>query len=553
MKDHSRRIGSREVLSSHVAPPEGQTLENCSFNESEDRFQKLFLSTKEAILISDSTADQFLDVNLEACALLGYSRRELLNLPPARILAQKEDRCPWSRNQAQKRHYSTEFRHKSGVIIPCQISARPIKVDREPRVLVVVHRATEHQTADMVSKATTLARFLNAVAVGMAQTPTIEHSIRFCVRQICDFLLVPLGHARLFAERIISSGAPTDIWHIGLSARSGALTDPRRTNPPERWLHSEDWYSRVLNAGYPFTCEELTAEPDFPGKHMARQLGLKSALVVPILFQNEVTGALEFFSYEPMRLERLRLEIIAALGGRIGYIVEHKRAERNIQDLSTKLFRLQDDERRHLAKELHDTTAQNLAAIVMDLGVLEHNVRVLDSEARGALLECVSLARQSLHEVRTFSYLLHPPMLDELGLVSALRIYVEGFSQRSGMRVDFVAPDYLKLPADFEVTLFHVVQEGLANAHRHSGSAWAKVNITANADEVRISVENETTAAITQKTGVGLLSMQERVQHLGGRLVFHSDEYRTLLEGVMPLPRSGKARTPELTGEVERP
>jgi two-component system NarL family sensor kinase len=176
----------------------------------------------------------------------------------------------------------------------------------------------------------------------------------------------------------------------------------------------------------------------------------------------------------------------------------------------------------------------------MDLGVIARNGQALEPEARNALSECLSLARQSLHEVRTFSYLLHPPMLDELGLVSALRVYIEGFSQRSGTRVDFEPSDYVKLPTELEVTLFHVVQEGLANAHRHSGSSWAKVRMTDDASEVRISVENETTAPVTQKMGVGIRSMQERVEHFGGKLAFRSDPYRTVLEAVLPRSRTAE-------------
>jgi PAS domain S-box-containing protein len=536
MRAQSRRIGSSGATIPPAVPTE-QEVANRSFSESEDRFQKLFLSTKDAILITDSAAVQFLDVNLQASALLGYSRRELLNLPPTRILAHKEEGgSGWIRKPDQKARYATAFRHKSGAIIPCHVAARPIEFGQKPCVLVIAHRATESQIAEAMSKAAAFARFLNGVAVGAAQAPTIEHGIRFCIQQVCDFLLHPLAHARFFAERIISVGLPANIWHFGLSARS----DSRMANPTEHWHRSDDWYSRVLNAGHPFTCEDLSADPDFPGKQMAHKLGIKSVLVVPILVDNELVGVLEFFSYEPMKLDKLRLEIIASMGGRVGRIIDHKRAESSIQALSAKLFHLQDDERRRLAKELHDTTAQNLAAIVMDLGVIGRNVQALEPEARIALSECVALARQSLHEVRTFSYLLHPPMLDELGLVAALRIYIEGFSQRSGMRVDFEASDYAKLSNDLEVTLFYVAQEGLTNAHRHSGSPWAKVRMKADANEIRITVENETTAAVTQKMGVGIRSMQERVQHFGGTLAFYSDQYRTHLEAMLPSSRTAK-------------
>jgi PAS domain S-box-containing protein len=532
MKAQHRRTGS----ASPAVPPEQEAANERLVNELEDRFQELFLSTKDATFLIDSAVAQFVDVNLQACTLVGYSRRELLNLPPSRILAREEGVSFWVRKPSRKEHFTTEFRHKSGTIVPCQVSVWPVQFRQKPSLLVIAHRATERQITDTMGKAAGLARFLNAVAIGVARAPTIEHALRFYLQQICDFLVVPLGHAYLFAEQIVSQGVPTNIWHFGLSARP----ESRAANPTEYWHHSDDWYSRVLNAGHPFTSQDLGADPEFPGKEMAHKFGIKSVLVVPVPVENEILGVLEFFSYKPMTLEKLRLEIIASSGERLGRIIDHKRAESSIQDLSAKLFRLQDEERRRLAKELHDTTAQNLAAIVMDLGVVARNGGPLEPEARNALSESLSLARQCLHEVRTLSYLLHPPMLDELGLVSALRIYIEGFSQRSGMRVDFEASDYAKLPTEVEVTLFHVVQEGLANAHRHSGSSWAKVRVSAGANEVRISVENETTAAVNQKMGVGIRSMQERVQHFAGRVAFHSDQYRTVLEAVLPRSRAAR-------------
>lgn len=535
MKAARRRTGPSESRA-RVVPPEQEPIYERLINELKDCFQKLFLSTKEATFITDSAAARVLDANLQACTLVGYSRRELLSLPATRILACKEDGSAWARKPDRKARYTLEFKHKSGMSIPCEISTGPVQCNQKPCLLVIAHRASERQMAGAIAQAARLARFVNAVAVGAARTPTIEHAIRFCVRQVCDFLALPLAHARIFAERITSLGVPANIWHFGLSVRP----ESRTTNPTEHWHRSEDWYSRVQNAEHPFACQDLRIDPDFPAKEMAQKFGLTSVLVVPVSLENEILGAIEFFSYKAMTLDKLRMEIIASIGGRIGRIIDHKRAETNIKDLSAKIFHLQDDERRRLAKELHDTTAQNLAAIVLDLGVIVRNGQALGSDARNSLSECLSLARQSLDEVRTFSYLLHPPMLDELGLVSALRVYIEGFAQRSGMRVDFEPSDCVRLPSELEVTLFHVVQEGLTNAHRHSGSSWAKVRMNAEASEVRISVENETTSAVMPKMGVGIRSMQERVEHFGGKVAFRSDPYRTVLEAVLPCSRTAK-------------
>ena len=127
MNARSRRVGSSGSAIPPFDPTEQTPAENPSFNESEDRFQKLFLSAKDAILITDSVAGQVLDVNLQACAMLGYSRSELLSLPPTRILTRKEDLFAWLRNSAKKSRLEMEFRHKTGAVVPCDISARPIE------------------------------------------------------------------------------------------------------------------------------------------------------------------------------------------------------------------------------------------------------------------------------------------------------------------------------------------------------------------------------------------------------------------------------------------
>jgi signal transduction histidine kinase len=149
-----------------------------------------------------------------------------------------------------------------------------------------------------------------------------------------------------------------------------------------------------------------------------------------------------------------------------------------------------------------------------------------------------------MRELRTLSYQLHPPMLDELGLLPALRIYAEGFSKRSGMQVQTELPkSYPQLPRELETAVFHVIQEGLTNAQRHSASPWAKIGLSVDPAGLRISVENVATgtphlkndAVKLGRNGVGMRSMQERVEQFGGHLALHSDQNRTVLEVVFPL------------------
>ena len=176
----------------------------------------------------------------------------------------------------------------------------------------------------------------------------------------------------------------------------------------------------------------------------------------------------------------------------------------------------------------------------MDLGVISRNANGLTDAANQALSESLALARQSLQEIRSFSYLIHPPMLEELGLIAALRIFIEGYSQRSSMRVRLEAPDSCpKLATRLETTVFRVVQEGLANARRHSGSSTADVRLKVNSTELRLSVENETTGDLLwdqldvqpRKFGVGMRSVQSASNISGGISAF-------ILERIEPFWKS---------------
>ena len=159
---------------------------------------------------------------------------------------------------------------------------------------------------------------------------------------------------------------------------------------------------------------------------------------------------------------------------------EAEERQEEYRQLSSQLLTLQDEERRRLALDLHDSTAQRLAALTMNLDVVEGTRQALDARARRALAESRSLAEQCSREVRTFAYLLHPPLLDERGLPAAVRWFVEGFTKRSGIQVTLNLHDVGRLPGPIETALFRVVQESLTNIHRHASTntastAWTSI------------------------------------------------------------------------------
>ena len=227
-------------------------------------------------------------------------------------------------------------------------------------------------------------------------------------------------------------------------------------------------------------------------------------------------------------------------------ITERKRDEEQLKELASRLLNLQDEERRRLARELHDETAQNLAALNVGLARIKPILNRDQQDAMSLLIENESLCQKALKEVRTVSYLLHPPLLDERGLGTALSWFVSGFSERSGIKVDYYqSPQIERLPHDVEAALFRVVQEALTNIHRHSGSAVAHITLTKELDQIVLVVQDEghglqenlhiSDGIGVAKLGVGIPGMRERMRLVGGHLNVSSSSKGTTLRGVVPL------------------
>jgi PAS domain S-box-containing protein len=225
-------------------------------------------------------------------------------------------------------------------------------------------------------------------------------------------------------------------------------------------------------------------------------------------------------------------------------ITRRKRSEAALTRLAGRLRRMQDEERRRLAHELHDSTAQSLAALSMNLGVVETSADQLSPPAQRALREAISLASQSAREVRTFAYLLHPPELEELGLISALTAYAEGFGHRSGIQVELDMPRKMTaLPQECELNLFRIVQESLANVQRHSGSKTARIRVKQSSKELLVEVKDRgsgfargTARSGSSTAGIGMAGMKERARQLGGSLEVLSRKSGTTVRVTLPLP-----------------
>ncbi|HTR26437.1 MAG TPA: RsbRD N-terminal domain-containing protein [Terriglobales bacterium] len=229
-------------------------------------------------------------------------------------------------------------------------------------------------------------------------------------------------------------------------------------------------------------------------------------------------------------------------------------ANDSLRDLSGKLLQMQDSERRRIARELHDGVGQLLAAMIMNLAIIHERADITDQRANEALAENRSMAQEILRGIRTISHLLHPPLLDEAGLPSALRLYIEEFSQRSGIKVRLECDDVGRLHPDLETALFRVTQECLSNVHRHSTSLTANVMLRQEEGHLALEVKDMGRGIPQEKEqelmvgggGVGLRGMRERIAQLGGRLRIESTAEGTRVVAFLP----NRIAAPTETGRV---
>lgn len=219
---------------------------------------------------------------------------------------------------------------------------------------------------------------------------------------------------------------------------------------------------------------------------------------------------------------------------------------RDLRALSTRLLATQDEERRRIARDLHDSVGQLIAALSINCSLVFQEAEKLSPEAADALRQNIELVEQVSKETRTISHLLHPPLLDQIGLLPAIKMYAEGFGERSSVKVTVdLSPEIRRLPANMEISIFRVVQECLTNVYRHSESKTALIKMWPSRDNLltlqvcdqgkgmppakRWSISNGT------RQGVGLSGMRERVREFGGTLEIQSSEKGTTITVVLPI------------------
>ncbi len=233
-----------------------------------------------------------------------------------------------------------------------------------------------------------------------------------------------------------------------------------------------------VRRGNPVPVADMKDDPSFAaGWDLVSSKGVRAAWSVPILSSaNKILGTMVLLYLKAQRPTERDLALVEQAIHMAAIAIECRRSEEELREFSRRLYQSQDDERRRIARELHDSTGQKLAALAMKLSMLENTPSKAVDKSNEMLSECVSLTKGIGDEIRTLTYLLHPPLLDECGLNTAIRWYADGINQRKGLHVDVEIPqDLRRLSDDAELAIFRIVQASLTNVHLHSKAREARI------------------------------------------------------------------------------
>ena len=358
------------------------------------------------------------------------------------------------------------------------------------------------------------------------------------------------GPAALISAISEDAGAAIITEEVLQSAAIGSIAEKLSAQP--RW---SDFPIIVLTGGGMSTASTESAE------RSRAPLGNVSLLERPLRPATLVSAARTALTARQRQLEirdHLRQREAAEQALQRAHDVLETQVEQRteaLRVLSSRLMRIQDEERRRIARELHDSLGQYLAAAKINLDVL---AKEKQNGTAVYLRDATQLIDRAIADTRTLSHLLHPPLLDEAGFGTAAKWFVEGFGSRSKITTTLEMPPNLhRLPSEIETALFRILQEALTNVHRHSRSKKVEIRLVFDESSVSLTVEDhgkgisgEVLARFTESgtnVGVGLAGMRERAKELGGTLEVHSGKKGTRLHVVIPIPLETGESAPSIS------
>lgn len=386
-------------------------------------------------------------------------------------------------------------------------------------------------------------RLLSDVGHALIEVQSVPEALQHALSSVCIHTRWCMGRA--FAMNIQSSLQQPDVLFWRLSDEPRLAPVRQALEQRLQRIGEAPLAARALESNKPVWVENLALDPYFKNIPELAQAGLVSAFAQPIIASG-TRAALLLLSDVPAEIDEPFLSAMSSVAAHLCRFFERLAAEDAQRRLSATLLRAQDDERRRIARELHDSAGQYLGALGLSLEAVrrvvpEKSAAVVEEK----LCEAEDIIRRCSSDLRTLSHLLHPPLLEDLGLASAVNWYISGFADRSGIEVNAEISKLPRFDHSVELTLFRILQESLTNIHRHSGSKSASITISSDEHCVTLEIRDEGKgipqetlrgwSRNTHRAGVGINGMRERVNDLGGSLDITSDKTGTTVRASIPL------------------
>lgn len=523
------------------------------------------VDSSEDAIISTDLNDIITGWNAGAESLFGYTPQEALGkhvkliVPPDHL---NEETAILARVEKGQRigRFETVRQHKNGALVEVAITTSPIR--------------------DGAGKVTGASKF----ARDLTTARRIEKALAAGIRQ----------HKALFrlADELHRAGSLEDVYHAALTAILEALQCPRASillrdeagvTRFRSWRALSDEYRAAMDGHSVWKPDEPDPQPvcisdigsaDIPEALRAtlKREGVAALAFIPLVSNGKLIGRFMTYFDAPHQFLDGEIELSLTISRQLSFAIDRKRKQEALQEseerfrtlsetldaevarqtqqvrnLTYDLLRAQDEERRHIARELHDSAGQTLTVLGVNLGQLGEEVRPASPPVAKQVERVKELVQQLHREIRTMSYLLHPPLLEETGLGPALNWYIQGLTERSSLAIKFdMAKNFGRLPSAMELAIFRFVQECLTNVHRHSGSTTANIRLSVEGDIVQIEVRDQGKGIPAKRlakilaggSGVGIRGMQERLRQFGGTINIDSNGLGTRVLARVPLLKS---------------
>lgn len=471
-----------------------------ALRRSEEKFAKAFRSSPVEMMITTLEEGRFLEINETLERNIGYRREEVLGRTTTELglwpdPSQRDAFVEEAEKNGRIVNREIQIRARSGAIGHKLVSAELIRIGKDQCLLAV--------SADITERKRTQENLLRSEAF-LAEGQRLSHTGSWSWNP--------------FSGEMFWSRETYRILEVDPAPAKPTLDSIRRRLHPEDRPVFEQFLQRLQS-------EECDARGDFR---------IVSAY-----------GATKHIHWVARPVFGPSCNLIEFVGA-VMDVTERKKTEEQLGNLSGQLLRLHDEERRSIARDLHDSTGQGLVALEATLSQLHEHLPSSNRSARKLVAESKALAKECLREIRSLSYVLYPPMLEHSGLEDAIRDFRDGFVKRTGIQLKLeISPGFDRLAREIELAFFRVMQESLANIQRHSGSSEAEISLHRQPDMVSLQIRdygcgNSATAPKANgefpfSVGVGIASMQERIKQVGGRLEIKSGGDGTTVYAAVPV------------------